>query len=183
MDKYPPLRLLLERDPHKEIPRELLYLPVLDGRSANWEPSVLSLAQAGRNFVIALPNPEADVPRLCEIIQAEHCVPERMQKWTAYALRSAFWPEHFDLVRSGIESGHPWFLIEQIKLLPKHRPDQGNYLIYCELMGIITEHHDLEDAKRTIARYYAAFPPAALLPLAGIYEWKDGQWHKTRIFF
>ena len=183
MDRFPPLRLLLEPGCSRQIPPDALHLPVIDGRSGQWESAAAALGDSGRNFVIALPDPGRDVPRLCEIVHAEHCVPERLQKWSAYALRSALFPEDFQIIRAGVETGDPWFLVEHLKLLPRRRPDHGRYLIYCELLGVVAQFSELEPAKRALARYYAAFPSAAMYPLAGIYEWTDGHWTRTRIFY
>jgi hypothetical protein len=165
------------------MPDELHYLPVIDGRSSVWTPKVAALEKSGRNFIIGLSDPDREVPELCATLNADPCVPEKLSRWMVYGLRSALHPDHFRSLRDWVMAGESWYLVEQIKLLPKRRAENGNYLVMCELLGIVAETHGVEDAKRALVQYYAAFPPAALHPLGGIYEWDGDRWKPTRLFF
>lgn len=160
------------------------YLPLIDGRSGNWEKQAAQYADAGRNFAIYLANPGVELPRLCVLIKApETCKPEPIQKWILYALRQVLEPAHFAFLFEALQKGQPAYLIEHLSLFPTRPPTAGKYLVYCELLGMVSDHAYIEEAKRALAAYYATFTPTCQQPLAGIYHWDGDQWTQTRYFF
>jgi hypothetical protein len=159
-------------------------LTIIDSRARDWKKQVTGKFESGRNFIVLLADPSAEMSELCAALkspQPSHLVP--LQKWAVYAVRDLLELKQVQDLLDALDRGESGFFVEQIKLCGNRPPCVGPFLIYCELGGIISEHADEEEAKQALIRYFQTFMPAKNYPLAGIYRWDGKNWVKTKIAF
>jgi hypothetical protein len=74
----------------------------------------------------------------------------------------------------------PVYLVEQLRLGRNHPPRCKPFMLYCEMRGIISDHDNWDEACMSLLNYLDGFKRARLFPLAGIYNFIDGQWARIK---
>lgn len=150
----------------------------MDCRPPGWEQQAVAARDSKRNFLVILPEPEA-LPGLYEALGGEVQFPERLGRWAIHAFIEVLEPQTYRLLLEVCEE-HPVYLVEQLRLVRTQPPRVRPFIVYCEIRGIVSDHESLEDSLEIMLMYLDSFHSAALLPLAGIYQFQNGKWTRVR---
>lgn len=151
---------------------------VLDGRRKNIASEIINEVETGRNFVAILKS-AADLDEPCVKLDCKIERFERLHKWGVHGLADVLELRDYRELMAAHRDDHVYFF-EQLNLRSNTPPRRKNYILYCEARGIISEHDSLEQAGESLLTYLESFNRAKLYPLAGIYEFRDGDWQRVK---
>jgi hypothetical protein len=177
------MMLLEQRDQHKAKPHANIMninrtLAIVDGRAPPWDVNIRAAADSKRNFLLIL-DTELDLERLWAALGTTTIVPDRLHRWGALAMADALNDEDYATLLA-IYRTQCVYLVEQLTLTRNVPPRTKRIMLYCELRGIISEHNTVEEAGLALLDYLNGFAKARLLPLAGIYEYKEETWIRVK---
>jgi len=164
--------------PHNEGMQSYTTLKLVDGRADNWEEAIRAAADSKRNFILVVKT-EQELEKLWSVLGTTNIVPERIHRWGILAMAEALQTDDYAFLLEHHED-NAVYLIEQLTLERNVPPLVQRYMLYCELRGIISDHATIEDAGISLLSYLNFFKRARLLPLAGIYEYLDGNWVRVK---
>jgi hypothetical protein len=151
---------------------------VIDARRAHGTELILAEVETGRNFIAILKDAKGlDDP--CAKLKCDLDRFERLHKWGIHGLADVLELRDYRELMA-LHRDCYVFLFEQLNLLLNVPPHRKNYILYCEARGIISEHNSLEEAGESLLWYLESFNRAKLYPLAGIYEFRDCEWHRVK---
>lgn len=150
---------------------------VVDARVDDWDKKISQELAKRRNFAVILKDSH-EVARLTELLFCS-TPPQRLERFSIYALADVLEPADYGLLLNSYSRFDIRF-VEQINVTTNKPPVVKPFILYCELRGIISEHHTLEEAGRTLMEYIHKFKRVKLFPLAGIYQFQDGRWNRLR---
>jgi hypothetical protein len=151
---------------------------VIDARRAQGSDLILAEVETGRNFIVIV-NRLEDLEKPCAKLMCQLDRFERLHKWGIHGLADVLeLRDYRELMAAHREYGV--YLIEQLNLRLNVPPRRKNYILYCEARGIISEHNSIEEAGESLLWYLESFNRAKLYPLAGIYEFRDGDWYRVK---
>lgn len=153
-------------------------IKVLDGRRTNIANAIVAEVETGRNF-IAILNSMSDLDDPCAKLDCALDRFERLHKWGVHGLADVLELRDYRELMAA-HRDHVVVLFEQLNLRSNVPPRRKNFILYCEARGIISEHHSLEEAGESLLHYLESFNRAKLYPLAGIYEFRDGDWRRIK---
>jgi CheY-like chemotaxis protein len=153
-------------------------LQLVDGRLPDWEQAMQAAANGRHNFILILKD-ESDLEKLWATLGTTSVMPERIHRWGILAMAEALSTEDYTHLLE-IHRKSAVYLIEQLTLNRNTPPNTKNYMLYCELRGIISDHHTIEDAGISLLSYLDFFKRAYLMPLAGIYEYAEAKWTRVK---
>lgn len=151
---------------------------VIDARRAHGLESIVTEVDTGRNFV-AIVNDVKDLENPCAKLLCNMDRFERLHKWGIHGLADVLeLRDYRELMAAHRDYGVYFF--EQLNLRVNVPPRRKNYILYCEARGIVSEHDSIEAAGESLLWYLESFNRAKLYPLAGIYEYRDGDWQRVK---
>jgi hypothetical protein len=153
-------------------------IKVIDGRGRNIAELIIAEVDTGRNF-IAILNSTEDLDGPCAKLDCALERFERLHKWGVHGLAEVLELRDYRELMAAHRESHV-VLFEQLNLRSNVPPERKNYILYCEARGIISEHDALEEAGESLLSYLESFNRAKLYPLAGIYEFADGEWRRVK---
>lgn len=153
-------------------------LQIVDTRKGDWIANLLAVADTRRNFVVIL-NKEDDLKILCQKLDCDPKLPEKLGRWGLHALADLLESGHYTQLLETYEH-YPVYLVEQLRLGRNHPPRSKPFILYCEMRGIISDHETWDDACLSLLDYLDSFKRARLFPLAGIYNFAGGQWVRIK---
>lgn len=150
---------------------------IVDARKQDWEKTIAEELTQRRNFVAIL-NSTEDANKFAGMLNYS---PQKLERFGIYALTDVLESPDYAMLLDLCGRFELRF-VEQIKLPVNRPPATKAFVLYCELRGIISEHHSLEEATRTLMEYLHKFNRIKLFPLAGIYQFECDSWHRVRRF-
>jgi hypothetical protein len=162
----------------REIAIELPPLvPFIDGTVPNWEERARHCLEDGFNFFILLP--DGSQPQLAEVLALRlEALPQPKSK--AELLSSSRFVEQKDF-RLPESSAERIYHVEQL-WLPRTRPPLvKQYVLYCYIRGIISQHDLPSDARVACDHYNNDRFARQQFPEAAIYRWEHTEWRRTRL--
>ena len=156
------------------------YIKIIDARKASGLKSVRHLLQLGHNFVLILPPSQVMMRKYCRLIDCYPDVPDKLGRWAIHALNDVLASRDYKRLLRLHHEGCPLFFVEPLKLHHSRPPNLNEFIVYCELRGIVAHFDSLKQARSTLERYIRYFRRAGLFPLAGIYNWAEGGWSRLR---
>jgi hypothetical protein len=151
---------------------------VIDARRSNGSDLILTEVETGRNFVVVV-NDLKDLEHPCSKLLCQLDRFERLHKWGIHGLADVLeLRDYRELMAAHRDYGV--YLFEQLNLRLNVPPRRKSYILYCEARGIISEHNSIEEAGESLLWYLESFNRAKLYPLAGIYEYRDGDWQRVK---
>ena len=153
-------------------------LTIIDGRSPPAEAQMLEVANTKRNFLLIL-RAEQELEKLWAVLGTTTTMPGRLDRWGVLAMADAVSEDGYRLLLD-VYAANAVYLIEQLVLTRTVPPRTLPIVLYCEMRGIISEHTTVEEAGLSLLEYLARFDRARLLPLAGIYEYRDAKWQRVK---
>jgi hypothetical protein len=151
---------------------------VIDARRSQNVDSILTEVETGRNFV-AIVKEATDLEKPCAKLLCKMDRFERLHKWGIHGLADVLELRDYRELMAA-HRDYNVFFFEQLNLRVNVPPRRKNYILYCEARGIISEHHSIEEAGESLLWYLESFNRAKLYPLAGIYEYRDDDWHRVK---
>jgi hypothetical protein len=151
---------------------------VIDARRAHGTELILAEVETGRNFVVIV-NDASGLSEPCAKLKCAMDRFDRLHKWGVHGLADVLELRDYRELMA-LHRDCAIFLFEQLNLLLNVPPRRKNYILYCEARGIISEHDSLEEAGESLLWYLESFNRAKLYPLAGIYEFRDGDWQRVK---
>jgi hypothetical protein len=151
---------------------------VIDARRSQGPDVILAEVETGRNFIVVV-NDLKDLDEPCQKLMCQLDRFERLHKWGIHGLADVLeLRDYRELMAAHRDYGV--YLLEQLNLRLNVPPRRKNYILYCEARGIISEHNSIEEAGESLLWYLESFNRAKLYPLAGIYEFRDGDWQRVK---
>jgi hypothetical protein len=151
---------------------------VIDARRAHGSDQIFAEVETGRNFIVIV-NKLDDLEKPCQKLMCQLDRFERLHKWGIHGLADVIeLRDYRELMAAHRDYGV--YLLEQLNLRLNVPPRRKNYILYCEARGIISEHNSIEEAGESLLWYLESFNRAKLYPLAGIYEFRDGEWYRVK---
>lgn len=153
-------------------------LQIVDGRKKGWITNLITVADTKRNF-LAILKEESDIKTLCRTLDCDPKLPEALGRWGLHAMADLLEPTDYTQLLHTYEE-YPVYLVEQLRLGRNHPPRSKPYILYCEMRGIISDHNTWDEACMSLLDYLDSFKRARLFPLAGIYNFTNGQWQRVK---
>jgi hypothetical protein len=151
---------------------------VIDARRPKSSDVILNEVETGRNFIVIV-NDLSDLKAPCVKLKCHLERFERLHKWGVHGLGDVLeLRDYRELMALHRDFGV--YLFEQLNLALNVPPRRKNFILYCEARGIISEHDSIEEAGESLLWYLESFNRAKLYPLAGIYEFRDGDWQRVK---
>ncbi len=113
-------------------------LQIVDGRKPDWLKSVVGVADTKRNFLAILAG-EKDLKILCQTLDCDPKLPEKLGRWGLHALADLLEPAVYSQLLQTY-AHNPVYLVEQLRLGRNHPPRCKAFMLYCEMRGIISDH-------------------------------------------
>jgi CheY-like chemotaxis protein len=152
---------------------------VLDCRDTNNLESRLQEALRGRlNFLIVLQQ-EEDLAKISSYLGLSQTPPDRLRRWGIQAMMEALTELDFNFLL-GVQATHPVYLIQQLNLPGNTPPKRRNYIVYCELRGIISEHDLAGEARESLLNHLERVQGTHFLPLAAVYAHTGNCWVRVK---
>jgi hypothetical protein len=159
-------------------------ISIVDARAPLWQREINEVVKTGRNFLTILRPSEVDLDKLCCEIGCDPVDrPEHIGRWGIHALNDVLQAGDYEKLLKLQKSGDAIYFIEQLYLKHNCPPKLKEYMVYCEVRGIISDHSNLEEAKSAFFHYLESFRRARLFLMVGIYQWDQGGWVRLRSVF
>ncbi|MDX1953561.1 MAG: hypothetical protein SFY81_15420, partial [Verrucomicrobiota bacterium] len=81
------------------------------------------------------------------------------------------------IIAKALDAKKTAILIEALKMPSFRPPAVKPFITYCAVVGLISEHDDLEEAKQACAEHVELMNREGLTPTVATYEWRGTKWH------
>ena len=157
--------------------KEAQSLRAVNGGQGNWRELVQQHIQEGSNFLLILPNTERAVREFCKLFGYEdNCTPKMLTRGEFFLLSQFVDSDDFDEILRAWDDDHQIVYVEQIDFPVNRPPRLSNYVLYSPVFGIISEHDDERDARRSLSRYEHGEHIHPGTRRAALYRWHDDRW-------
>ncbi len=161
-----------------------LSLKVVDCRLPEFRQSLNEFIDAGSNFLIIVPADDAIREEISDLLQMpETSWLKPLDKTTILTLILHLHDEDFFQIRAAHVDGASVCLIEQLVLPTVNQPNFEQYLVYCQIRGIMSRHRTWEAAKRAWGELVERVSQVAGFPEPSIFHWDQKRWvpeHRPR---
>ena len=142
-----------------------------------WEDRVRNQVEHGANFFLILPNDPDAIKRFCAIFELEEgCVRKPLSQSEFLLLSPYMSQDVFDEVMRTWRDDEQVVFLDQLDFPINKPPRLKPYLVYSPVLGIVSEHDGMEEARVALSSYRIA----PILPHpqaeAEIYRWKENRW-------
>ena len=152
-------------------------LRTVDGTAPDWVAQVEKKIQLGQNFLLMVPNELNAVRDFCKVFElGPDGTPAGLTRSSLISLSLFIGHEDFDYLMAAEKRGDRVLYIEQLDLVMNRPPRVKPYLVYCPTWGIISQHHELNDARESYYDYVNSLIGNRLHSEAGIYKWAGQKW-------
>jgi hypothetical protein len=154
-----------------------LLVPFIDGTGTNWEERARCCLDDGFNFFILLR--DGAQQQLADVLDLKPALlPQPKSKAELLSSSRFIDPKEFRLPENSAEK---IYHIEQL-WLPRTRPPMvRQYVLYCYIRGIISQHDLPADARVACDHYNNDRFVRQQYPEAAIYRWEHTEWRRTRL--
>jgi hypothetical protein len=126
---------------------------------------------------LILPNTEEALGEFCKLFgYGEGCTPRAMTRGEFFLLSQFVDSDDFDEILRAWDDDHQLVYVEQLDFPINQPPRLSNYIIYSPVFGIVSEHDDERDARRSLSRYENSDHVHPGTRRAAIYRWNDDRW-------
>lgn len=155
----------------------LMYLEVLGAGVENWQAAVREMIAARRNFFVVLPpGPEA-VREFCELFGlGVNCRPKLVSRADFLRVSQHVSGEGYDQVMRALNQRQQVIFLEQLDFPFNHPPRVRPLIVYCPVLGIVSDHTDPGEAAKALASYNSSNHPLRPKAEAVIYRWDEEKW-------
>jgi hypothetical protein len=167
----------LKREAAVELPPCVVFI---DGAQGGWEERARQCREDGHNFFVLLRSGlEPVLADILEVNVEELPAPES----TARLLSSSRFIDqaNFRLPDAHSEPPERIFHIEQLNLSRTRPPNVKQYLVYCYVRGIVSQHDLPSDARVSCDHYNNDRFARSQYPDAAVYRWENTEWRRTRL--
>jgi hypothetical protein len=167
----------LKREATVELPSTV---PFVDGAVEGWQERATVCLDEGYNFfVLVRKGVEEVIADIIDIPTAS--LPPVETKATLLSSSRFIDPKMFRLPEQRADNLEVVYHIEQL-WLPRTRPPQvKQYLTYCYVRGIISQHDLPGDARVACDHYNNDRFSRSQYPEAAVYRWEHDEWRRTRL--
>src|SRR4051812_36817555 len=121
------------------------YIQVVTGLEPGWEGQATNTLDSRGNFIVVLPRLESELFKLRHLLGPSPKIPEKMGRWAIHALRDVLPPPLYRCLLDFYKATAVR-LVEQFFLTRNSPPMVKEYMLYCEVRGIIRDADDVEEA-------------------------------------
>jgi|SRR5258705_6398075 len=152
-------------------------LGAINGDLEGWTELVREHIETGANFLLVLPKDPEEVTKFCKLFElSDDCKPRTIKQADFFLLSQHIEPEAFDMVLKNWNSEHQVLFVEQIDFSINQPPKLKPFLVYSPVLGIISQHDLIQEAREALADYRENSVAADPSPQAGIYCWQKRRW-------
>lgn len=154
-------------------------VPFIDGALDGWEERTQHCLKEGHNFFILVrEGREAALAELLEQPGSALPAPETVAQLLS---SSRFIDQRQFRLPDTKGARERVYHIEQINLPRTHPPNVKQYLLYCYVRGIISQHDLPSDARVACDHYNNDRFARSQFPEAAVYRWENTEWRRTRL--
>jgi hypothetical protein len=157
-------------------------IPIIIVGDPKFKEEVGHCIERKRNLIIVGSSEDEICQKISEIVSLNGYCPDKLNRWGIYALAEVLTPGDLNDLLQAERQKKAICIVEQIKLPGMKPPEVRPILIYSEPQGVIADFGTFEQAKSFLQKHRAPWNDLQRFPLAGIYEWQDGEWHQVRAF-
>ena len=158
------------------------HLGIINGTSSNWIAEVREQIEQGCNFLLVLPDNRSAIDDFCKVFEmAPDCNPTPMPRYAIFSMSQYIDSHGFDELLHALNDGKRVYFIDQLDLELNKPPRVKDYLVYCPVWGIISQHEELRPARESLDDYSFTFYRFRRNPEASIYRWIDDKWHMLEL--
>jgi len=157
-------------------------IPVFSLTDPDFEREVTRCLGRKRNIIVIGTSQEEICERLKPLVKLNGYSPDTIRRWGIYALHDVLEPEDLSGLLEADRANRTVCIVEQLKLPATKPPRVKPVIVYSEPQGLIAEMETVEEAKRFLAEHNSAWSKLKNFPLAGIFEWRNSNWSKARVF-
>jgi hypothetical protein len=157
-------------------------IPVFCVETPQFEEPLTSALANKRNIILVGRSEHEVCKVISKAVPLEGYCPDIIHRWGIYSLSDVLSPDDLNRLLSADRAGKTICIVEQLKLPGTKPPRVKPVIVYSEPQGVVKETDTLEEAKKFLAANRAHWSSLEKFPLAGIYQWQNGEWEKLRVF-
>lgn len=142
-----------------------------------WEDRVRNQVEHGLNFFLIMPNDPDAIKRFCAVFELQDDCVRKPLSCSEFLLMSPYVPQDiFDEIIKTWDANEQVVFLDQLDFPINKPPRLKPYLVYSAVLGIVSQHDAIADARVALSLYRSA----PILPRpqaeAEIYKWKEDRW-------
>ena len=158
-----------------------LNLNVVDGRAKPWQEAARPLLNERLNFLLIIPNTTVGMSDLEEFLGVEaEDFPPTLDKEQLNQMSRFIDPDDMGTMSLAELVGHKVYFVQQLHLPKIRPPETGDYLLYCAIRGVISDHPNFKEARHACSTYVNDLSRRGVFPEASIYHWRGMSWWPLR---
>ena len=152
----------------------------MDGAVEGWQERARCCLESGNNFFVLVRQGSEEA--LADIIDLPVAMlPAVQTKATLLSSARFMDPKEFRLPESRPDAREFVYHIEQLSLTRTRPPEVKQYLVYCYVRGIVSQHDLPSDARVGCDHYNNDGFARHNFPEAAVYRWEHEEWRRTRL--